>query len=277
MVSGQKDTIQVWGIPFTNITLQQSVDWIGELIELRQPEHLITANLNYCMLADGDATLRPVTQSAIGILADGMPIVLRSRFSRNPAQRLPERVAGSELIYRLAQRAAEKGWRIYFLGAAPGVAQRCAETLQGLYPGMQIAGVDSPPFRQLTQVEETEMEQRIRDSKADILLVAFGQPKGEKWIAERYKRLGIPVSIQLGASFDFVAETAKRAPKLWQKTGFEWAYRMLSDPKRLAPRYAGNLLFLTRAIAAETAAAFSALLPTLTMRSARRATSRRAT
>ena len=88
------------------------------------------------------------------------------------------------------------------------------------------------------------MLQRIRDARSDILLVAFGQPKGELWIAENLQELQVPLSIQLGASFDFLAGTARRAPRCWQWLGGEWLYRALSDPRRLGPRYARNILYL---------------------------------
>lgn len=246
------ETVDVWGLPFARVTLDESIDWIGQLIAKGDPEYLVTANLNFVMLAAQQPALQAISRGAAGILADGMPIVWRSRRSQGA---LPERVAGSEMIYRIAERSARDGWRIYFLGAAPGIAQRCANTLAQRYPGMQIAGVDSPPFRSLTTAEEAEQEARIRDARPDLLLVAFGQPKGEQWIAARYQRLGVPVSIQLGASFDFVAGAASRAPRGWQTLGLEWAYRMLSDPRRLVPRYAENAAFLARTVAAELGAA----------------------
>lgn len=252
----KRETVNVWGIPFARVTLTESIEWVGEIIQRRHPEYLITANLNYCMLADQDPSLEAVTRGAIGVLADGMPIVVRSR--RRNGTPLPERVAGSEMIYRLAERAAARGWRIFFLGAAPGVAQKCAAKLEELYPGLQVAGVSSPPFRKLSDQEDEQLEQTIRQSEADILLVAFGQPKGERWIAERHQRLGVPVSIQLGASFDFVAGTARRAPRIWQRCGMEWAYRMLSDPRRLVPRYSQNIAYLFRAILRDSRQALSA-------------------
>ena len=152
------------------------------------------------------------------------------------------------MIYHLAERCSDNGWGIYFLGGEEGVAQQCAKKLQSMYPGLKISGVESPPFRALNESEQREQDQRIKKSGAAILLVAFGQPKGEKWIHANYKRLGIPVSIQLGASFDFIAGTAKRAPIVWQKLGLEWAYRMCSDPKRLVPRYAQNAAYLLGAL-----------------------------
>ena len=236
---------EIWGVPFDPVTLPQSVTRIGELIRRGIPSYVITANLNYAMLNHRRGEMNRVTQDASLVLADGQPIVWRSKFGGEP---LPQRVTGSELIFKLAQRASVEGWRIYFLGGAPDVAKRCAQTLQELYPGLEIAGCESPPYRDLTPAEQAQQDARIRDSGTDVLLVAFGQPKGELWIHQNYQRLGVPVSIQLGASFDFVAGTAKRAPVLWQKAGMEWAYRMLSDPRRLVPRYAANAAFLAGAL-----------------------------
>ncbi|MGB7329434.1 MAG: WecB/TagA/CpsF family glycosyltransferase [Rubripirellula sp.] len=235
----------VWGVPFDHVTLEQSIDSIDDMIASGKPGYVITANLNYAMLNRRNPDMHPITQDADLILADGQPIVWRSRVNKQP---LPERVAGSEMIYKLAQRATQKGHGIYFMGGEPGVAAKCADRLARLYPGLVIAGVESPPFRQLTDEEQAEQDARIKESGAKILLVAFGQPKGERWIHENYQRLGVPVCIQLGASFDFIAGTAKRAPMIWQKTGMEWAYRMMSDPKRLVPRYASNASFLVGAI-----------------------------
>ncbi len=231
----------VWDVPFDQLTLKLAVERISELIQHREPSYVVTANLNYVMLHSQSDDVKAVTADAALILADGQPIVWRSRFGY---QKLSERVAGSEMVYDLAGRASRDGWRIYFLGGEPGVAKSASENLATKFPGLQIAGVESPPFRKLSAEEQLEQDQRIRDSRADLLLVAFGQPKGELWIHENYKRLGVPVSIQLGASFDFVAGTAKRAPAFFQKLGLEWAYRMFCDPKRLIPRYRNNLRFL---------------------------------
>ena len=231
----------VWDVPFDRVTLEQAVGKIEKLIVEGQPSYVITANLNYVMLHHRRAEMQRITEDADLILADGQPIVWRSGIGRDP---LPGRIAGSEMIYRLAQQASFRGWGIYFLGGEPGVAATCAERLADLYPGLKIAGVESPPFRELTAHEQAAQDERIRSSGAKLLLVALGQPKGECWIHQHYKRLGVPVSIQLGASFDFIAGTAKRAPICWQRIGLEWAYRMLSDPRRLVPRYASNACFL---------------------------------
>jgi N-acetylglucosaminyldiphosphoundecaprenol N-acetyl-beta-D-mannosaminyltransferase len=236
----------------------QSVAAIEGLIErgriaatsntIGQPSYVITANLNYCMLHHNDAEVRRITADADLILADGQPIVWRSLLEPNP---LPERVAGSEMILHLCENAAQKGHRVYFLGGAEGVAEACAARLTELFPELQVAGTDCPPFRQLTPNEHAAQLRRIRNANTDLLFVAFGQPKGERWIHENYRELGVPVSIQLGASFDFIAGTAVRAPEIYQRLGVEWLYRMLSDPKRLMPRYGANAWFLLKALASD--------------------------
>ncbi len=235
--------INIWNVPFDQVTMDSALDGIASMVADRKPRYVITANLNYAMLAAEDESLGPITDGASMILADGQPIVWRSLLNRCE-DRLPCRVAGSELIFRLADRAATNGWRIYFLGAEPGVAQACADNLVARYPGMIVAGVHSPPYRKLSPAEIEQQFADIRTAKPDILLVAFGQPKGEKWIAQHYQSLGVPVSIQVGASFDFAAGRTQRAPLWVQKIGFEWAHRMLGDPKRLLPRYYRNFKFL---------------------------------
>jgi N-acetylglucosaminyldiphosphoundecaprenol N-acetyl-beta-D-mannosaminyltransferase len=241
----QRDRMTIWNVPFDRVTLDQSVDAIEGLIARRKPSYVITANLNYAMLNERHEDVRQITKDADLILADGQPIVWRSRLESKP---LPERVAGSELIYRLAERCRDRGYRVYFLGGAPGVAVECARQLKLYYPGLKIAGVESPPFRELTEEEQQAQDDRIRRADTDLLLVAFGQPKGERWIHQHYRKLGVPVSIQPGASFDFIAGTAFRAPAIWQRLGLEWLYRMASDPRRLVPRYLANGIYLMSAL-----------------------------
>jgi N-acetylglucosaminyldiphosphoundecaprenol N-acetyl-beta-D-mannosaminyltransferase len=174
-----------------------------------------------------------------------MPIFWRSKLNK---QQLPERVAGADLIYALAERSSLRGYRMFLMGGDEGVAQQAADKLQELYPRLTIAGVECPPFRQLTVDEQDQLCGRIRASKPDILLVAFGQPKGEFWIEENYQSLGVPFCIQLGASFDFIVGKARRAPVWMQKIGMEWLFRSISDPRRLLPRYLKNGFYLMKAI-----------------------------
>jgi N-acetylglucosaminyldiphosphoundecaprenol N-acetyl-beta-D-mannosaminyltransferase len=242
------DKCDVWGTEFARLDMPQTVALADAVIQRRIPEYFVTANLNYLMLTDQHPRLHEVNQRSLAVIADGAPIVRRSRRSQLP---LPCRVAGADMIVELARLAAERDYRIYFLGAPPGVAAAAAAELQRRFPRLQIAGCYSPPFRPLTSAEHAELLAKIRATQPDMLFVAFGQPKGELWIYDNYQELQVPLSIQLGASFDFLAGNVRRAPQCWQQWGCEWLYRALSDPRRLAPRYARNIQFLLKRVGAD--------------------------
>lgn len=246
------DRVWIWGVPFARVAMNETLDLVDRLVEQGRPELFITANLHYAMLTDRHSRLRIVNARAAFILADGMPMVWYSRLKRKP---LPERIAGSDLIFKLCQRAAERGHRVFLLGGGPGIAEQAAENLCRKYPDLQIAGVEAPPMlNKMNSEEHQELIVRVRRSKSDLLLVAFGQPKGEMWLAENCQSLGVPVCVQLGASFDFVAGRVQRAPKWIQRIGMEWLYRISREPFRMAPRYFQDGLFLLKALARDAAA-----------------------
>ncbi len=234
----------VWGVDFDCVTMPQAVSLIDAVVQSRANTYAITANLNYLMLCNMHPRLAAFTKRCPLVLCDGKPIEWRSKLEKHP---LPERVAGSDLIYKLSELAHERNYGIYFLGGAEGIAASAAEKLKSLYPRMRVSGVHCPPFGKWNGAQRAEMTNRIIDASPDILLVAFGQPKGEYWIEENYRQLDVPMSIQVGASFDFVTGNAKRAPKLLQQTGAEWLYRTYMDPRRLIPRYSANLWYLLKA------------------------------
>ncbi len=235
------ETTNIWGTEFARLTMPQVVDLADRVIRAGKPEYMVTANLNYLMLTEQNPRLTEVNVRSIAVLADGHPIVGRSRRTARP---LPERVAGADLIVELAALAARRDYRVYFLGAAPGVAQAASRHLQTRFPLLQIAGCYAPPFRQWTAAEHSKMLADIRAAQPDMLWVAFGQPKGEFWIYDHLHDIQVPLSIQLGASFDFLAGSSRRAPRAWQAMGCEWLFRAMSDPLRLGPRYAANICFL---------------------------------
>lgn len=235
--------IRVWGLPLAPLTRAGASRAVADLIDAARPAFFITANAHYAMVSHRDPEQRAVNEEAAFLLADGAPLVWASRWRRTP---LPERVAGSDLIYDLCEQASRRGDRVFFLGGQPGSASEAAERLQQRSPGLVVAGVECPPFRPLTESEEGELIARIRDSRADLLFVAFGQPKGERWIRKNLDRLGVPACVQVGASFEFVAGKVRRAPRWVQRIGMEWAWRIGTDPVRLGPRYARNAAFLLR-------------------------------
>lgn len=245
MTADADRAVWVWGLPLMPDTFAQALDRIDRLIAAGRPSFFITANLNYAMLTDADGRLKRLNDRAAFLLADGMPLVWWSRLG---PRRLPERVAGSDLIYGMCERAARHGRRVYLLGAGEGVAAAAGAALEQRYPGLQVVGTECPPFRPLTETEERDQLARIRAAAPHILFVAFGQPKGEYWLAEHLGDLGVPVGVQVGASLDFVAGRVRRSPKWMQTTGLEWVYRMAQEPRRLVGRYLANVRFLLTAV-----------------------------
>ena len=238
-------TSKIWGLEYHSITMNETLDYLEQVIIAKQPSYVVTANLNYAMLCKKHPLLADFTHRAALVLCDGMPILWRSKLN---GTKLPERVAGADLIYRLTERCAAKKLSVYFYGAAEGVAERTALQLKKLYPDLIVAGVQCPPFRNCSSEEIQRQIARIKQASPDVLYVALGQPKGEYWIEEHLSELNVPLCIQLGASFDFVAGNAIRAPKVFQNLGLEWFYRTIEDPKRLAPRYLQNFFYLLGAI-----------------------------
>ncbi|MDR3635555.1 MAG: WecB/TagA/CpsF family glycosyltransferase [Isosphaeraceae bacterium] len=243
------ERLWVWGLPLAPLSLAQAVEATVRLVRAGQPCYFITANTHYAMLTHQVPGLHAVNARAAFLLADGAPLVWASRWRRGTS--LPERVAGSDLIYQVCERAAAEGLRIFLLGGEPGVADEAGKRLSTLYPGIRIVGTAAPAVGGLTPAEQEELFATVRTAQPDILFVAFGQPKGELWIAEHCESLGVPVSVQVGAAIDFVAGRVRRAPRGLRRVGMEWAHRMWLEPRRLAPRYARNALFMARMLARE--------------------------
>ena len=228
----------LFGIPFDNLTVAEALDRIDEMIVSGDPHYAVTANIDFCVQSFEDVELRRILIDAHLVLCDGTPLVWASRLFGNP---LPERVAGADLVPMLIRRAAEKGYRIFFLGGAPQVAHQAVQRLQNLHPNLIIAGHYSPPFRPLLEMNHDEIIERIRAARPDLLFVSFGCPKAEKWMAMHYRRLGVPVSMGVGATIDFLAGKVRRAPNWMQRSGLEWIHRLAQEPGRLWSRYAKDL------------------------------------
>lgn len=250
-VAAAEATVRVWGLPLAPWTRDRAAEAVTALIDAGRPALFITANTHYAMLSAADAGLRALNDRAAFLVADGSPLVLASRRSGTP---LPERVAGADLIYDLAGRAAARGQRLFLLGGAPGVADEAARRLGEIYPGLVVAGTACPGADDLRGPGLEALIGAIRAARPDILLAALGQPKGELWLAEHLDALGVPACAQVGAALDFVAGRVRRAPRWLQRIHLEWAYRMAQEPARLAPRYARNALFLARMVARDLAA-----------------------
>ncbi|HNB53691.1 MAG TPA: WecB/TagA/CpsF family glycosyltransferase [Anaerolineales bacterium] len=227
--------------PIDNLNMQEALtrveDFIAEGRRTGKTHQIATVNADFVVKAISDPELRQLLQEVDMATADGMPLVWGARILGTP---LEERVAGADMVPALAELSARKRYSMFFLGAAPGVAARAADILQTRYPGLQIVGVVSPPVSSIFEMDRAIIEQ-IKNVKPDILLVAFGNPKQEKWIGMYGRELGVPVMIGVGGTFDFIAGQTKRAPVWMQRIGFEWLFRLAQEPKRLWKRYVVDL------------------------------------
>jgi N-acetylglucosaminyldiphosphoundecaprenol N-acetyl-beta-D-mannosaminyltransferase len=237
--------VEVLGIPITPLTEAQTLDRLERFVDDKACTYIVTANLNYAMLCADDTDLHDVNERAAFVVADGAPLLWWSRLI---GRRLPERVTGSDLILSMSERAAARDFGVYLLGAAPGVADRVADELMARYPGLRVVGTESPPFRPLTEDEREAQIARIRAAAPDIVMAAFKMPDGERWLRDNVDVLGVPLLLQFGASFDFVAGRVERAPRWMQRVGLEWLHRVMQEPRRLAGRYWGNFVFLARSL-----------------------------
>ncbi|MBI1881140.1 MAG: WecB/TagA/CpsF family glycosyltransferase [Chloroflexi bacterium] len=220
-------TATILGVKVHALTNAQTLALIEAFIASGQPHQLVTVNPEFVVAAQEDEAFREIINQATLALPDGIGLLKAARFLGTAP--LPERVAGSDLVVRLAKLSHQKGYRLYFLGAQPGVAEKAIEKLRVLYPNLQVAGcyAGSPSFE-----ENEAILQRILPTRPDILLVAYGAPRQDKWIVRNLDRLQIPVCIGVGGSFDFIAGTAQRAPVWLQRLGLEWLHRLLTQPWR---------------------------------------------
>ncbi len=230
--------IAILGVPFDNVTKAEAVSLIERMIASRRPHYLVTPNVDFLVQARRDVELRRILFEAHLVLCDGTPLVWASRLLGNP---LPERVAGADVVPLLIQVAAQKGYRLFLLGATPDSAQRAVTRLQSKYPTLVIAGHYSPPFNHLLEMDHDEIKRRVREAKPDLLFVSFGCPKQEKWVAMHYRSLAVPVTAGVGATIDFLAGQVKRAPGWMQRSGTEWVFRLAQEPRRLFRRYTTDL------------------------------------
>jgi N-acetylglucosaminyldiphosphoundecaprenol N-acetyl-beta-D-mannosaminyltransferase len=237
-----RDLVVILGTPVDDLDMPQTLDRIEELIEVGRSSgkgrQVVTANTDFLVNALKDAELRRIIQHSDLCTPDGMPLVWGARLLGAP---LRGRVAGADIVPQLAERAAQKGFSLFFLGAEPGVAARAAEILTKRLPGLRIVGVESPPFQPIEKTQP-ELLARIRAANPDVLMVAFGNPKQEKWIARFGPQINVPVMMGVGGSLDFIAGKTRRAPQWMQRSGLEWLYRLMQEPRRLWQRYAADLM-----------------------------------
>jgi N-acetylglucosaminyldiphosphoundecaprenol N-acetyl-beta-D-mannosaminyltransferase len=228
--------LRIGKLPVDVVSFPEALDAVEALVERRQGGAVFTPNVDHVVVADAHAAFAAAYERASLSLADGMPLVWGSRLLGTP---LPERVAGSDLITPLLARAGQRGWRVYFLGAGPGVAERAAEVVAARY-GTQVVGVDAPVVRLDDAAQLDAIATNIRAAQADLVLMALGAPRQELLIDALRDRIRPAVSLGIGAGLDFIAGTVQRAPRVLQRLGLEWLYRLAREPRRLWRRYLVN-------------------------------------
>jgi N-acetylglucosaminyldiphosphoundecaprenol N-acetyl-beta-D-mannosaminyltransferase len=209
------------------VTTAEVIELVRDYMKSPRLHQIATINPEFVMAAQKDAEFRRVLMEADLCIPDGVGLLLAGRWMGQP---LPERVAGSDLVYLLAELSAGECWRLFLLGAAPGVAEEASRLLQLMYPELEIAGT----FAGSPEPEENEAIVRmINKSQADMLFVAYGAPKQDKWIARNRTALtSVRVAMGVGGSLDFITGRAVRAPRWVQKIGLEWLHRLFKEPWR---------------------------------------------
>jgi N-acetylglucosaminyldiphosphoundecaprenol N-acetyl-beta-D-mannosaminyltransferase len=234
MTISLKHPISVLGLPLDSLTADGAVEAIEGLIHSGGTHQVATANLNFWSNSLMDRHLHRIIAGCSLVLPDGMPLVWVSKLLGCP---LVERVTGVDMVPRLADLSARKGYGIFLLGGKGDVAERAKELMEAKFPGVRIVGTFAPTEEEMVRLDHSEILDRIHLAKPDILLVALGNPKQEKWIWMHRKRLGVPVAMGVGGSFEIMVGDVLRAPRWIQKFGLEWAMRLVQEPARLGPRY----------------------------------------
>ncbi len=230
-----RDLVRILEIRVDRVTMDQALERISSMVRAGGPFQVLTPNVDHVMRALKDPGFCEIYRAGDLVVADGAPLVWASRFLGDP---LPERVAGSDLTPRLCALAAERGFSVFFMGGLPGSALAAAEILREKHPSLSVAGWDPAPVGFDKDPElSAALEEKIRKARPDLLFVALGSPKQDVWIHEHKDRLGVPVSMGVGATLDFISGKVKRAPLFFQRAGLEWFWRLLSEPRRLWKRY----------------------------------------
>ncbi len=238
----KRDILQV---KFDLVAYNAALETIDQWKQTGQRQYVTITNPHSVLLCHRDRQMGQATRQAGMILPDGTGIILAARllgYSHNG------RATGPMLMLKLCDWGRQKGYRHFFYGGSEGVAGKLAEKLGRDYPGLQVAGIYCPPFRQLSETENQAIIDEINTTRPDIVWVGLGAPKQEKWMAEHVGKITASAMIGVGAAFDFHSGNVKWAPAWIRKIGMEWAYRLVLEPKRMWRRNLDSPIFLTKVI-----------------------------
>ncbi len=232
-----RSRVTIGGVEVDAIDERAALDRIEEMVAERRPHLMVVVNASKLVLASEDARLREILRRADLVTADGMSVVWGAKLV---GARLPGRVTGIDTMERLVARAADRGWRVFFLGAKREAVEGAVENLRRAHPALVVAGLRDGYF----SGKEAEVVAEIRAARPDLLFVAMGSPAQERFLTDHLDEMAVPFSLGVGGSFDHVAGHVRRAPVWMQRIGLEWFHRLALEPRRLWRRYLiGNARF----------------------------------
>jgi N-acetylglucosaminyldiphosphoundecaprenol N-acetyl-beta-D-mannosaminyltransferase len=247
MVDDLPPRVNVLGVGVSAVNMQQTVDLLERVVQAGgRPAYVCVAAAHSVLACRQDPGLRSIFNRSLLTTPDGMPLVWISRLR---GHRHVGRVYGPDLMLEVCRRSLTNGQRHFFYGGAAGVPELLAERLAARFPGLPVAGTLSPPYRALHPDEEQAILDQINGSGAHIVWIGLGTGKQEHWMADHLGAVAAPLMIGVGAAFDFLSGRKAQAPHWMQRAGLEWFFRLLSDPRRLWPRYAAYPLFVLLTIA----------------------------
>jgi N-acetylglucosaminyldiphosphoundecaprenol N-acetyl-beta-D-mannosaminyltransferase len=225
----------ILGVAVSGINMSDAIATIESWIERRMLNYVCITGAHGVLESRRDARLRDIHNRAGMVTPDGIPLVWMSRWL---GARRVERVYGPDLMREISARSPARGYRHFYYGGAPGVAEQLTAALVAANPGLNVVGTLCPPFRALTPEEDKRVVEQINAVMPDIVWVGLSTPKQEHWMAAHFGRINSPVMIGVGAAFDFLAGTKRQAPRWMQRNGLEWLFRLCAEPRRLWRRYA---------------------------------------
>ena len=239
-----RERVNVLGVGITVLNLRTALAAIEDAVRNHQKGYICVTGVHGVMEAQDNPAFKNILNNAFLCTPDGMPMVWAGR---QKGHREMSRVYGPDLMLDVCAWSEQSGCRHFFYGGAEGVADLLAKKLQSRFPKLQVVGTFTPPFRALTPDEEKALQEKVREAKPDIVWVGLSTPKQEKFMAEYLPKLDTTLMVGVGAAFDFHSGRVRQAPRWVQRSGFEWFYRLCSDPRRLAGRYfRNNPLFVIR-------------------------------
>ena len=245
------ETVKLFGVTLHRVTMSETISLLlGWMREDGPCRYIVTPNVDHVVKLQSHPAMRAAYQDSALTVADGWPLVAASRWLGRP---LPERVAGSDLVPNLIAAGQNiPGFRVFLLGAAPGVGTRAADHIRTHWPEANVCGVVSPRFGFESDPKQCEdVVESINAAKPHLLVVGLGAPTQEIWLSRYAPQLNAQVAIAAGATIDFLAGVQRRAPYWVQQVRLEWLFRLATDPRRLAGRYARDAVVFPRLVAAE--------------------------